>query len=280
MKGKHAGWIRVLLIIIPYFIIVGAFQLLGFWATGIAPADFKLEQSSLNQLTMSAFSLLGTTLVVWLFVRFVEKNKFINIGLSLKSRQAELLQGILAGTIIMGLGFVFLAAAKELTFVRFIFNLRELAITIALFSVVSLTEEVFLRGYVLRNLMASFNKYVALLISAILFSLMHAFNPNVNTLGLVNILLAGLLLGITYIHSQNLWFPIGLHFSWNLLQTWLGFNVSGQNTYSLLEISLGQNKLLSGGEFGFEGSLLASVLQCMAIVFLAFYYSRKEKRRA
>ncbi|MGQ8338313.1 lysostaphin resistance A-like protein [Sunxiuqinia sp. A32] len=277
MKSRHRGWQRILLIIIPYILVVGVFQYLGSLVIGIDLMNPVDDKSPMQLVILSAFSLIGTLLVIWLFVRFIEKNKLITLGLNFKGQSKELNRGIAIGIMIMLLGFVSLLATNQISYQSINFNLLNIFLTIILFMIVSFSEELLLRGYVLRNLMISFNKYVALLVSSILFSLMHAFNPNVSTIGLVNIFLAGILLGITYIHTKNLWFPLGLHFSWNLFQTWLGFNVSGQDSYSILEISVNQNNLFSGGEFGFEASILASIFQCVVIVGLGIYYQRKSQ---
>ena len=48
-------------------------------------------------------------------------------------------------------------------------------ISILLFTIVAIVEEVLFRGYILKNLMSSFNKYIALFFSSILFSLLYSF---------------------------------------------------------------------------------------------------------
>lgn len=131
-----------------------------------------------------------------------------------------------------------------------------------------------MRGYVLRNLMYSFNKYIALIWSSILFSLMHGFNPNIDTFALIELFLAGILLGQSYIYTKNLWFPIALHFSWNFFQTHFGFNVSGQDTYSLIEFSIVENNLWNGGDFGFEGSWLSIISSIIMIILVERYFKK------
>ena len=61
----------------------------------------------------------------------------------------------------------------------------------------------------------------------------------------MSLFLAGILLGITYIYTKNLWFPVALHLSWNLFQTLFGFNVSGKDFYSLIEFKIQENNLLN-----------------------------------
>jgi len=72
--------------------------------------------------------------------------------------------------------------------------------------------------------------------------------------------------------------PIALHFSWNFFQgTIFGFSVSGNAEYSLITQTRTADTIWNGGEFGFEGSLLAVIFLTLAIAGLALYYHRKEQ---
>lgn len=272
MENKHRGWQRVLLIILPYIFIVGIFQYVGALVAGANVMDPNFQKTSEQQVIMSFFSLIGTSLVIWLFVKYLDKEKFINLGFQTKNRLSDFIFGILLGAVIMIIGFFTLLYLNEIFFVKTIFNLKEILLSITLFTIVAIMEEVLLRGYVLRNLMISFNKYVALVVSSVIFALMHGFNPNIDLFSMTNIFLAGILLGISYIHTKNLWFPIALHLSWNLFQAIFGFNVSGQDSYSLIEFSIAEKTLLNGGAFGFEGSILSVIAMVIAIVGIFYYY--------
>ena len=103
---------------------------------------------------------------------------------------------------------------------------------------------------------------------------MHAANPNIELIGFVDLFLAGILLGLSYIYTKNLWFPIALHFSWNFFQAHFGFNVSGQDSYSFIEFTIPEANLLNGGAFGFEGSYLSIILQLFTIFGIWHYYHK------
>ena len=157
-------------------------------------------------------------------------------------------------------------------------NWRSIFYSILVFTCVSFSEELLIRGYVLKNFMSSFNKYFALIMSSLIFALMHGANPNISLIPLFNLFLAGILLGTSYIYTKNLWFPIGLHFGWNLFQTLFGFNVSGQDFYSLIEFKITASNLITGGAFGLEGSIYSIVIQVVLIVFLIMYFERKNRK--
>jgi len=277
-QSKYNGWQRIVLITIPWLIFIGIFQLIGAYLIGLDYGDLNLQKTTEQQLIIQFFTFLGTILVVLLFVKYVDKEKFIDIGFHLKNRINEFSSGLLIGLIIMLLGFGFLELIDEIQFQRIEFDFKEITFSILLFILVALAEEIFFRGYILRNLMNSYNKYLALLISSVIFCLIHGFNPNIDIIGFTNIFLSGILLGITYIHTKNLWFPIALHFSWNFFQTVVGFNVSGQNTYSIIEFSKNENTYLNGGSFGFEGSLLSLFAITIVLVAIFIYYIRKKTK--
>lgn len=276
MENKNRGWQRILLIIIPYIFIVGIFQFIGALIAKANFEDINFQKTSDQHMIMSFFSLLGTFLVIWLFMKYLDKERFIKVGFDTKNRQNEFLVGIGIGAFIMTAGYSLLLVLGEINFERVIFDFKEIIIAIFLFMIVAVMEELLMRGYILKNLMISFNKYVALIVSSVLFALMHGFNPNIDLFALTNIFLAGILLGISYIHTKNLWFPIALHLSWNLFQAILGFNVSGQKTYSLIRFGITENNLLNGGKFGFEGSILSLIAMLITIVGIEIYYRRQK----
>ena len=278
MKNKNIGWQRVLLIIFPYLIIGGVFQFIGMLIAGVGLHDLNAPKTSEQELIMNAFTLLGTALVIWIFVRFVEKGRMIDVGFQFKNRLPDMGWGLAIGALIMGLGYLLLLALGEIDFQQIDFNLLEIINVTVLFAFVALTEELLMRGYVLRNLMVSFNKYLALILSAALFSLMHIFNSNTDLFSFINLFTAGLLLGAAYIHTRNLWFPLALHFSWNLFQSLMGFNVSGQDIYSLIQFRMVESNHINGGDFGFEGSYFSLVAEIVVLVGIEVYYQKKKNQ--
>jgi hypothetical protein len=275
IKNRNSGWQRIIKLIIPYFIMVGIFQFIGMLITGVDIENINGEISTINQLTISCFDLLGTFLILFIFMKVVDKEKFINLGFHTNERFSEFYLGVVLGAILILIGYFILMALNQIKFEKIVFNPSELISSIILFFIVAIVEETLFRGYVLRNLMISANKYVALIISSLLFTIMHGFNPNIEYLGIINLFLAGIFLGISYIHTKNLWFPIALHFSWNLFQTHFGFNVSGQNSYSLIEFKIMENNMFNGGTFGFEGSILSIIFLLFSIVGIELYFTKK-----
>lgn len=205
------------------------------------------------------------------------------LGMSLRGRGKDLLAGLGVAVLLYAVGFgtSLLMGTVEIASVEWV--PRDLLGTLLFFLLVAVTEEVMLRGFVLgRMLSAGMNRFVALFLSSALFSAMHLFNPNFALLPFVNILLAGCLLGASFLYTRNLCFPVVLHWFWNWLQgPVLGYEVSGMDSgETLLTLRLTGSDLLTGGSFGFEGSLLCTVLLVGGTLAIVGYYERRGRKEA
>lgn len=274
-KINNIGWERVLLILLPYLLFVGIFQFIGSVIANVDLTNLEAQNTPQQNFIMSLSSLIGTVLIVWYFTKNEQGENSIIDGLGIKNRLIDIVIGLSIGILIISLGYLILLFLDEIIFENFRFDMSGFLLTILIFVFVAIMEEVLIRGYVLRNLMISFNKYVALILSSILFAIMHGFNPNIDLFSLINLFIAGILFGITYIYTNNLWFPIALHFSWNFTQAILGFNVSGNKSFSIIEFSIDENNRLNGGDFGFEGSVLSIGFQLFFIIVIGLFNIRK-----
>ena len=137
-------------------------------------------------------------------------------------------------------------------------------------------EEILFRGYAFQILIANVGDWTTILPVAVLFASMHAGNPHATYLALANTAGFGVLFGYAFLRSRDLWLPIGVHFGWNVTLPLFGVQVSGlrmKMTGYQLQWSAGT--LWSGGDYGPEGSILASV----AMVALAIYLWKAPIRR-
>lgn len=276
-KGKSQGWKSVLKIIIPYLVIVGIFELIGGLIVGLDSRHMNANSQTSAQLFVTCFmGMVGTIAVVWLFTTKVDKKSFANISFDKTNMVKDIVLGLAMGFVIILSGFSILVLTHQLQFIDIKFNALNLLYSVGIFVFVAVSEEVFTRGYILRNLAFSFNKYMALVVSALIFSLMHLANPNANLVGLSIIFLSGLVLGLPYLYTKNLWFPIALHFSWNFFQGPIfGFNVSGLNFYKLIETKYATANNWNGGEFGFEGSIVAVFFLLCALTVIYFLFRNR-----
>lgn len=276
-KDNHQGLFYALIIILPYLFITGILQITGAYLIGYDyMSQPRVPITVLQSLVIQACTTIGSIITVVLMLENKSIKSFIAVGFQNIALKKDLLLGLLTGFIIMLVGFLTLYFTNQIRYESFDFDAIKLLISFGTFALVALSEELLCRGFMLNNLMKSYNKYVALVLSSAIFSLIHIGNPSISTLNLIGLFVAGLLLGISYIYTGRLWFPIALHFSWNFFQgSIFGFNVSGINDYSLITTHLPSSNLWNGGDFGFEGSILSVVFQIIAIYFVARHYQQE-----
>jgi len=276
------GWLRAILFFISFFVFIAVFDLIGIAiVSSISEYSFeeyisntKLLMENKMMLLMMVSQLFGTLFTVWLFQKFVNREPFTSIGLEFSGYKDDFVSGLLLGVGLIVLGFGTLYIFNFLSVASIQFSLIDQLFYLSLFAVVSLNEEIAIRGYILQNLSRSFNKYIALVLSSLVFMIMHIGNPNMSAVPLFNLFLAGLLLGVYCIHKNNLWFPIGAHITWNYFQgPVLGFEVSGNDVDSIFIQSLNGSELITGGEFGFEGSIILTTFMIIGIIYLDRRYS-------
>ena len=109
---------------------------------------------------------------------------------------------------------------------------------------------------------------------------MHLANPHSSVLASLGLAIqAGLLLGAAYIYARNLWFPIAIHFAWNFMQSGIfGVSTSGNSMgKSLLTTKINGAEWFTGGLFGPEGSIQATVFCLIAAVVLILMSHRQQK---
>ena len=280
------GWLRALLQLIAWFIvnmiISGIAAVVVILIQGQDPATLIADQAGIiekigiiGMTFISLFGLGGTLLTVWIFRKFIDKKSMLSLGFEFKAYRNDLLAGMGWGFVLMLIGFLVLWISGMLTITGVQFDPVSLIFYLMMFIIVAFNEEILMRGYVLINLMDSMNKYAALVLSSLLFSAMHLMNANMSIVPAINIFLAGILLGIYFIHKGNLWFPIGMHFTWNFFQGPIfGFEVSGHITNSIIVQEIAGHELLTGGEFGFEGSLIATVAMVILITVIHLKYRK------
>jgi len=136
--------------------------------------------------------------------------------------------------------------------------------------VMATMEEFIFRGILFRILEQTWGTYKALIISALIFGLLHLSNDNANMIMFLSATSGGLMLCMAYVLTKNLWFPIVLHSGWNLVQIFWGTNVSGLDIFgTFINAKIEGPEWLTGGSVGIEGSYLCIVL--VALVTLGIY---------
>lgn len=287
MKAKIKNWL-IVLSAIPVFLIILVLLQIAFGAMlalftshellDIAALDRDYPMTwQLSAVTSQVLAVLAVVLIYWVKIF---KNPFNTIGFQQTAATGkELLQGLLTGIFLIGAIFLALLFTNQIEVTGFQFSAKFLFFHILLYLLVGINEELLFRGYLLGATMKLANKYVVLCIFALLFSLVHFLTNDFSLFPIVNIFLAGIILGQYYIQTKRLWYSISLHFTWNFFQgPVFGSNVSGnENLQSIIQQNLLGKEWITGGSFGFEGSAIMTGLLILLIIYFEIYLRKKKE---
>ena len=131
------------------------------------------------------------------------------------------------------------------------------------------SEEILFRGVGYVTLCKAFGRLGPAIVLSLLFGAAHLGNPNVTPLAVVNVALAGVFLSAALWLPGGIWAATGVHLGWNLTLAALGAPVSGLAfTLPMLDYAMGGPAWLTGGSFGPEGGLIATLIVGTAAVVL------------
>ncbi len=264
-------------------LLVFAFMVVVFVSVMSIPLTAWMDTRGVDaywvDLAVETVMFVAVLLSAGLIIRFWDGQTRVlsSLGLTLRGRGRDLLRGTLTAVVLFAVGFGVSVMAGWVAVTGVTLDWSMLLMQLVLMLAVALAEETMVRGFVLGHLLDSgVNRYLALFLSSLLFSLLHLGNPDFGIMAFANIFLAGLLLGSAYIYTHNLSFSVALHLFWNWIEgPVLGYDVSGLPTGGVLSISLSPDVLLNGGSFGFEASLPCTVLMLL-MTALTLHIYRKE----
>jgi membrane protease YdiL (CAAX protease family) len=256
-----------------------AFALALIFATygiGRALGGALQDASFWSQLFWSSLALaIGFLLLSWIFLRLADGTGFSALGLTFKRGWGrELALGFGVGIALQILVMGIFLASRSIHYSKsgvYDFHFwRRVAANFALFSVAATVEELAVRGYGFQKLMEAIGAPAALVLTSVIFGLLHIKNPNASFFSTVNTILAGILLAIPFIRTRSMWMQIGLHWSWNLtLATLVSLPVSGIDFGPhLFAANLTGPAWLTGGIYGPEGGAAVTIVSVAAIVWL------------
>ena len=286
-KAKIKTWL-IILSAIPAFLIIIVLLQLVFGAVFALITGHKLTDTAVLSRDFPMIWNLGTMFnqvlaviaVVQIYWVKIFKNSFRSIGFQFSgSTGKELLQGFFTGIFLIGAIFLVLLLTQQIEVSDIQFSIKFFFYHLLLFLLVGINEELLFRGYLLGTTMKLANKYVVLCIFALLFSFVHFLTNDFSLFPIINIFLAGIILGQYYIHTKRLWYSISLHFTWNFFQgPVFGSNVSGnENLQSIIQQNLLGKEWITGGSFGFEGSAVMTGLLILLIIFFEVYLRKKNE---
>ena len=276
----RSGWrllIFVLLFVALLFVLETTARIVYAVAVQIAPSGTL--GYFFENIVFRTMLLVAALLAAWICNRWLEGLPWRALGLWLHARWfRDLLVGSLIGVASLALATGIATAGAGL---RFTVSGRDLLLKVVqtlvfsavLFIIAALAEEALFRGYPLQTMLRAKLFWLGVLLTSTVFVLGHVGNPNFKP-GIpgVNLFLAGVWFATAYWRTRSLWFPLGIHWSWNwALGSLFGLPVSGIADiapYPLLRgADLGPT-WLTGGSYGIEGGVACTIALVLSTIFV------------
>jgi hypothetical protein len=143
-------------------------------------------------------------------------------------------------------------------------------------------EELLIRGYPFAVLRRVAGWKMALIVTSVLFGLLHVANPGADAEAILSVMVAGFFLGVILLATRSLYAAGAAHFAWNwIMAGGLHIAVSGlpvqDPDYRTIETG---PDWLTGGQWGPEGGLAAVAAMFVAIFYLYGRYLRRMESKA
>lgn len=279
----RSGW--RLSIFITAFLVVALFVVVLFrLALSVAllntatDADELLDTGA-GYVVQGMVMLIAATLVGWACGRWLEGLTWRAVGWSRhRGWLKDVWLGSLVGATAMLVATLIASATGGMRFtlapgVEVAAIGRTLVVSALIFVLAAAAEEATFRGYPLQTLLRSLPAWAAIIPSSVLFAAVHLMNPNVaRGFTFLNTTLAGVWLAVAYMRTRSLWFPLGLHWSWNwTMGALLGLPVSGITRIApapLLRATDSGPAWLTGGSYGIEGGLACTLALIISTLFI------------
>ncbi|WP_368498485.1 lysostaphin resistance A-like protein [Herbiconiux sp. A18JL235] len=269
--------------VVAVAVTVAIFQL-GPVLRFVLPAEL-LEQGGIVAL---APAFLVAWLLLWAWLRFKERRAFASIGFRERSSAGgRIARGAGVALAQMGVYLVVGVATGNLVFVATpagsLVHAQALgwaALALLAFAVQSGAEEIVARGYLVQVWYPRTGVVGAVIVSALYFTVAHSLSDEFSILPLVDMTLYSVLAVFWVLTERSLWGLIAYHATWNWAQGSLfGVSVSGTevpNSVFVVNPTPGASTLVSGGDYGAEGSLvdIAALLVLTAIAATAYRRGR------
>jgi uncharacterized protein len=259
----------------PLWLII-AFFLITFVALGIlevvAALVFGPVASNSQRPLFQWISLTSVVIATWIMLRRVEKLPWSTVGLDRAAASPRLIvKGALLGGLTIGIASLVLLAIGMLRIDRTLPGSwwGEAGRSALVFLPAAFFEELFIRGYVFAVLRRAAGWKLALIVTSVVFGLLHAWNPNPDAESILAVIVAGFFLGAIFLATRSLYAAGAAHFAWNWVMSGaLHIAVSGLPSpdpdYRVVETG---PDWLTGGPWGPEGGLMA-----VAAMFIVVFY--------
>lgn len=279
-KRRTPWWLALIVFVVIFVVTVLLLQ------SAVIPAIWPAEDGSTSSQFREGLSDLLPILGVFAWLIWYERNRIVTLGFREPRRGVvKLFTGVLIGlglisvpVLLLWVTGVYQATTPPTTATASGFSALPLVLVFVLMVIIQgSSEEVLVRGFMFQRFALQMPGWLAVLLPALIFTVVHGVLPFNAPITFVTIFGYGVFATFVVLNQKSLWLICGIHGGWNwALGNIYGLAVSGlppkANAIFFLEPAPGAPDWLTGGEWGTEGSIVAALMIVTAtvLVFLAW----------
>ena len=281
-QSRLNGFLRALGLIVGFYLLWAVVALVN--RRGARPG---LERGGSAREIVIPWTMLASVVVTtYVMLRLVEKRPWSTVALDRAAASPQtLLRGAAFGGLTIGVASLFLLSTFH--------QLRidptapgnwwgQAGHSTILLLPAAFFEELFIRGYVFAILRRAAGWKMALIVTSIVFGLLHAANPHPDAESILAVIVAGFFLGVILLATRSLYAAGAAHFAWNwvmsgALHIAVSGVPSGDPDYRVVDSG---PDWLTGGPWGPEGGLAAVAAMFVVLFYLYGRYLRRMEWKA
>jgi membrane protease YdiL (CAAX protease family) len=261
-----------------------AFYVIAFLALGVLDAAGELTvgraRIGSQEILFQWISLASVVFATWIMLRRVDKLPWSTVGLDRAAASSRLIaKGLAFGALTIGVTCLMLLGIGMMRINQTLPGSwwAEAWRSTLVFLPAAFFEELFIRGYVFAVLRRAGGWKMALIVTSVVFGMLHAWNPNPDAESILAVIVAGFFLGAIFLATRSLYAAGAAHFAWNWVMSGaLHIAVSGVPSrdpdYRVVETG---PDWVTGGPWGPEGGIAAVVAMFVVLFYLYGRYLRQ-----
>lgn len=211
------------------------------------------------------------TVILWILDGRQEKIRLV------KNPIKSILTGLIAGFVWVVVT-VFILSVMGVLQIATINQVEMVGVWIAVVLLNVMMQELLVRGYLYHMLQMNFNTIVAVIVTTLIFTLLHGSVLTAGIIPILNIVTMSLVMTAALETAGSLLAPVFMHFMWVSINAILLGTLSFAGEYpNIFGMAFEGNPLFTGEAYKFEGSLIVLILNVIVGVLL-FVLGRKMQK--
>jgi len=236
---------------------------------------------------VSLFATAAMTAVVIVYCTKIEKRSAASMGFRKSGNLKEYLIGAIIGILMITASLAIAMLTGSMTVAPH--GLAKPAVVMLIlwlagYVLQGMSEETMVRGYLMVSMSRKAPLWICIVLSSLVFAMLHLSNPGINALAFFNLFLSGVVFAVYTVKRGNLWGACAMHTFWNFYQGCIyGVSVSGTGTVDsalFSSVSTENMQLWNGGAFGLEGGLAVTIVEVITLLVFLFLVPKAKKEQA